>query len=34
MIDENADLGGFTTDGEIVKNNMKRVKAEVDTLKD
>ena len=33
LIDENGDLGGFTTDGQIVKNNMVRVKREVDELK-
>lgn len=25
LIGENADLGGFATDGEIVKNNLKKV---------
>lgn len=30
---ENADLSGFTTDGEIVRNNMNKVKAEVELLK-
>ena len=31
---ENADLNGFTTDGQIVKNNMNKVKAEVELLKE
>ena len=30
---ENADLSGFTTDGEIVRNNMNKVRAEVDLLR-
>ena len=30
---ENADLSGFTTDGQIVRNNMNKIKAEVDMLK-
>lgn len=31
---ENADLSGFTTDGQIVRNNMNKIKAEVDLLKE
>ena len=30
---ENGDLSGFTTDGQIVRNNMNKIKAEVDMLK-
>ena len=30
---ENGDLGGFTKDGQIVQNNLKNIRAEVDNLK-
>ena len=33
LIPENRDLSGFTTDGEIVKNNLRKIRGECDALK-
>ena len=33
LIAENKDLNGFTTDGQIVRNNMNKIQDEVDKLK-
>jgi hypothetical protein len=34
LLPENRDLSGFTTDGQIVKNNLRKIRAECEALKD